>query len=193
MPYLVAFVLFFLGALPADAVSPSCALASGDKLTLSQAGFANMRILDQPIYGGDWNITNPAGQEVKLASLGDKAMLLNLWASWCGPCRQEMPAIAALAKHNVEKNFQLIAVNIDNINPEKITQFFNNSAASNLAAYRDKDGELFNSLRRKSLAFGLPVSLLFNKHHCLIGVVNGAAPWDNKSALNLLGLIAALP
>ncbi|MDN5248539.1 TlpA disulfide reductase family protein [Bartonella sp. TP] len=193
MPYFVAFVLFFLLAAPSYATSPSCALAAADKVTLSKAAFANMRILEQPIYGGDWSITSPAGQEVKLASLGDKAVLLNLWASWCGPCRQEMPALAALAKYELEKKFQLIPVNIDNSTTEKIRQFFDNSVASNLAAYRDKDGELFNSLRRKSLAFGLPVSLLFNKQHCLIAVVNGAAPWDNKSALNLMGIIGALP
>lgn len=196
MQYIICITLFFALVSQLVAEPRICQLTPASQAALRNAAmgsFNNLRIFEQPLYAGEWQITNAQDKTVKLEDLTDKAAFLNLWASWCTPCRQELPAIANLAMNSTQQKFSIFAANIDNMPKDKIKELFTKMGINNLVAYRDIDGKLFSLLRGKSLAFGLPVSLLFDKHHCLVGAVNGAAPWNSPQAHEMLKLVSNLP
>ena len=128
----------------------------------------------------------PAGQELKTADFAGKTVLLNLWATWCGPCREEMPALNALEKDMGGKDFEVVAVNIDIGGDEKPKAFLAEYGVDTLGYYRDASMGVFNSLKKEGLAFGLPVTLVMDKQGCLISAMNGPAAWNSPDAKALI-------
>jgi thiol-disulfide isomerase/thioredoxin len=140
----------------------------------------------QPPRVMDLSFKGPAGQDVKTADLSGKAVLLNLWATWCGPCRQEMPALNALQKEMGGSDFEVVAVNIDTGSDEKPKAFLAEYGIDGLGYYRDSSMGVFNSLKKEGLAFGLPVTLVMDKKGCLISAMNGPAAWDSADGKALI-------
>ena len=128
----------------------------------------------------------PDGKDLKTADFAGKTVLLNLWATWCGPCREEMPALNALQKDVGGKDFEVVAVNIDTGNDEKPKAFLSEYGVDTLGYYRDSSMGVFNSLKKEGLAFGLPVTLVMDKKGCLISAMNGPAAWDSPDAKALI-------
>ncbi len=88
-------------------------------------------------------------------------MLLNLWATWCFPCREEMPALNALQKEAGSDKFEVIAVNVDTGDDTKPKKFLTETGIDTLGYYRDNTLALFNDGGRSAAcALGLPVTLL---------------------------------
>lgn len=123
---------------------------------------------------------------VTLDSFAGKTVLLNLWATWCVPCREEMPALNALEKDMGSDKFQVVAVNIDTGDDEKPKAFLSETGVDSLKLYRDNTIGVFNSLKKEGLAFGLPVTLLLDDKGCLISAMNGPAAWDSEDAKALI-------
>ena len=123
---------------------------------------------------------------VTLDSFAGKTVLLNLWATWCVPCREEMPALNALEKDMGSDKFQVVAVNIDTGDDEKPKAFLSETGVDSLKLYRDNTIGVFNSLKKEGLAFGLPVTLLIDDKGCLISAMNGPAAWDSEDAKALI-------
>lgn len=128
----------------------------------------------------------PEGQDLKTADFAGKIVLLNLWATWCGPCREEMPALNALQKEMGGTDFEVVAVNIDTGTDEKPRAFLAEYGIDKLGYYRDSSMGVFNSLKKEGLAFGLPVTLVMDKKGCLISAMNGPAAWDSPDAKALI-------
>lgn len=128
----------------------------------------------------------PEGQDLKTADFAGKTVLLNLWATWCGPCREEMPALNALQKEMGGTDFEVVAVNIDTGTDEKPKAFLAEYGIDKLGYYRDSSMGVFNSLKKEGLAFGLPVTLVMDKKGCLISAMNGPAAWDSPDAKALI-------
>ncbi|KRB62691.1 sodium:dicarboxylate symporter [Rhizobium sp. Root708] len=126
------------------------------------------------------------GQPMTLDSFAGKTVLFNLWATWCGPCREEMPALNALEKEMGGDKFQVVPVNIDTGDDEKPKAFLSETGVDALKLYRDNTIEVFNSLKKEGLAFGLPVTLLVDGKGCLISAMNGPAAWDSEDAKALI-------
>ncbi len=123
---------------------------------------------------------------VTLDSFAGKTVLLNLWATWCVPCREEMPALNALEKDMGSDKFQVVAVNIDTGDDEKPKAFLSETGVDSLKLYRDNTIGVFNNLKKEGLAFGLPVTLLLDDKGCLISAMNGPAAWDSEDAKALI-------
>ncbi|MEM6464112.1 MAG: TlpA disulfide reductase family protein [Pseudomonadota bacterium] len=124
----------------------------------------------------------PDGQQTSVADLSGKTLLINLWATWCAPCREEMPALDELQAALGSDNFEVVAVNIDQGDDTKPKTFLNEIGVSNLGFYRDNTMGIFNALKKEGLAFGLPVTLLVDEQGCLLANMNGPAHWSGDDA-----------
>ncbi len=133
----------------------------------------------------------PQAQDVTLADLKGKTVLLNLWATWCVPCREEMPALNALEKEKGGEGFEVVAINIDTGGDEKPKAFMDEYGIDALRHYRDSSMGVFNVLKKEGLAFGLPATLLLDPNGCLLGAMNGPAAWDSDDARALVTAAAA--
>ncbi|RWX74387.1 TlpA family protein disulfide reductase [Neorhizobium lilium] len=140
----------------------------------------------QPPRPLELNFKGPAGQNMTTADLSGKTVLLNLWATWCGPCRQEMPALNALQKEMGGPGFEVVAVNIDTGGDEKPKAFMAEYGIDGLGYYRDSSMGVFNKLKKEGLAFGLPVTLVIDGKGCLISAMNGPAAWDSADGKALI-------
>ncbi|KPF45167.1 TlpA disulfide reductase family protein [Rhizobium sp. AAP43] len=127
-----------------------------------------------------------SGAQMTMANFTNKTVLLNLWATWCVPCREEMPALNNLQKAVGNERFQVLAINIDTGDVEKPQTFLAETGVDALGLYRDASMGVFNTLKRQGLAFGLPVTLLVDGKGCLLGNMNGPAAWDGADAKALI-------
>ncbi|HYP57175.1 MAG TPA: TlpA disulfide reductase family protein, partial [Beijerinckia sp.] len=110
----------------------------------------------------------------------------NLWATWCVPCRQEMPALDQLEAKLGSKDFEVVAVNIDTAKLDRPKAFLNEAGVKSLAFYADNTATIFQNLRTAGKALGLPTTILIGKDGCEIGTMAGPANWDSADALALL-------
>ncbi len=128
----------------------------------------------------------PEGKDMTVADLAGKTVLLNLWATWCVPCREEMPALNALQSTMGGSDFEVVAVNIDTGSDQKPKNFYQDYKIDKLAFYSDSSMGVFNAVKKEGLAFGLPATLILDKKGCLIGAMNGPAAWDSEDAKALI-------
>lgn len=129
---------------------------------------------------------DPAGKPMTLADHAGKTVLLNLWATWCAPCRAEMPALDALQKEMGSDAFEVVAVNVDAGDDTKPKKFLEETGVKALGYYRDSTMALFNDLKTRGLALGLPVTMLIDGEGCLIAHMNGPAEWSSPDAKRLV-------
>jgi thiol-disulfide isomerase/thioredoxin len=132
------------------------------------------------------SFTGAEGKPLSIDSFKGKTVLLNLWATWCVPCREEMPALNALEKDMGGEKFEVVAVNIDTGDDEKPKAFRSETGIDTLGYYRDGTMGVFNTLKKQGLAFGLPVTLLVDPKGCLMAAMNGPAAWDSADAKGLI-------
>jgi thiol-disulfide isomerase/thioredoxin len=128
----------------------------------------------------------PDGKPMTLADRSGKTVLLNLWATWCFPCREEMPALDALQKGLGSEKFEVMAVNVDTGDDAKPKKFLSETGIDTLGYYRDNTLSLFNELKTRGLALGLPVTLLVDADGCLLAHMNGPADWAGDDAKRLI-------
>lgn len=179
------------GANP-DAASTSasgdCDIPPAKKAAIAAAArgeVAAMTPLDNP-RTLDLSFADDKGKPLTLASFAGKTVLLNLWATWCFPCRAEMPALDRLQNEAGGPDFEVVAVNIDTGSDEKPKAFLTETGIIHMTPYRDSSMGVFNSLKKEGLALGLPVSLLIDGKGCAVGAMNGPAHWDGADAKALI-------
>jgi thiol-disulfide isomerase/thioredoxin len=126
------------------------------------------------------------GKPTTLADHAGRTVLLNLWATWCAPCRAEMPALDALQKQMGSDAFQVVAVNVDTGDDIKPRKFLQDTGVQTLGYYRDPTMALFNDVKARGLALGLPVTMLVDGDGCLIAHMNGPAEWSSQDAKRLV-------
>ncbi|NEI70455.1 redoxin family protein [Rhizobium lusitanum] len=147
---------------------------------------AAMSLPPAPISLKDVSFKGAEGQPLSIGNFAGKTVLLNVWATWCVPCREEMPALNALEKSTGNDKFEVVAINIDTGDEEKPKAFRTEYAIDKLGYYRDNTMGVFNVLKKQGLAFGLPVTLLIDDKGCLLSAMNGPAAWDSDDAKNLI-------
>lgn len=147
---------------------------------------AAMAAPQTPISLHDVSFKGADGQPLSIGNFSGKTLLLNVWATWCVPCREEMPALNALEKSMGNDKFEVVAVNIDTGDDEKPKAFRTDYGIDKLGYYRDSTMGVFNALKKQGLAFGLPVTLLIDDKGCLVSAMNGPAAWDSDDAKNLI-------
>lgn len=166
-----------------------CAAASGRASDLKPflvGDMAPLRPVSEPLALGDLPFADAKGATQTLASRAGKAVLLNLWATWCAPCRAEMPALDALQRELGGGNFEVVAISVDLGAPDKPKRFFAETGISSLAFFHDGSMDAFNRLKKAGLAIGMPVSVLIDRDGCALAVLNGPAQWDSPAAKALI-------
>jgi thiol-disulfide isomerase/thioredoxin len=147
---------------------------------------AAFRVADPPEKLAELAFKGPDGADLTLAAFTGKTVLLNLWATWCVPCRTEMPALDRLQAAKGGGGFQVVAVNVDLRNPERARAFLSETGVKNLTFYSDPSSAIFAKLKQQGLAFGLPTTILVDKQGCRLGIVEGPAAWDSADAAALI-------
>lgn len=140
----------------------------------------------QPLDLKDLTFQGPEGEPMTMADFKDKTVLLNLWATWCAPCRKEMPALDQLQADLGDSTFEVVAVNLDRGGPDKPKAFLDEIGVSSLNYYQDSSNGLLKQLRRVSRATGLPTTILIDPEGCEIGTMYGPAEWASGEAKNLI-------
>ena len=132
------------------------------------------------------SFSGPDGGSLTLAGFSGKTLLINLWATWCAPCRAEMPAFDSLQSELGGDRFEVVAINVETGPDEKPRKFLTEIGIEHLAFYRDDTLGVFNDLKKRSLSLGLPVTLLVDRDGCLLANMNGPAEWGGEDAKRLI-------
>ncbi|MEK1888786.1 MAG: TlpA disulfide reductase family protein [Phyllobacterium sp.] len=172
-----------------------CTLKTANAKAIDKAAtgaVAAMRGADSPQSMGSLTFTGPDGKPVRLEDFKGKTLLVNLWATWCLPCREEMPALDALETKKGGDDFKVVTINIDTGDEAKPKAFLSEIGVKSLELYRDPSMGVFNDLKRKNLAFGLPVTMLVDKEGCQIAAMNGPAEWSGEDAARFIEAAKAL-
>lgn len=166
-----------------------CAITPADYASVNAAAkgeVAGFQTAKTPQDLGFIGFNDPAGKPVTLATFKGRTVLLNLWATWCVPCRKEMPALDALQGDMGGADFEVVAVNIDTRNPEKARAWLTDNAIARLRYFADPEAKIFQDLKRMALAVGMPTTLLIDARGCARGVLHGQAEWASTDAKALI-------
>ena len=134
----------------------------------------------------DFTFNDAEGRPISLSAFKGKTVLFNLWATWCVPCRAELPEFDKLQAELGSEKFQVVAVNIDTSRPERPKKLFDETGVKALALYTDPKAAIFFELKQEGKALGLPVTILVDPNGCMIGLVNGPAAWHSADAKALV-------
>lgn len=125
------------------------------------------------------------GNRVRLADYAGKVVLLNVWATWCPPCRAEMPALDRFAGAMEGPDFEVIALSTDRAGIDRVARFFAEIGIENLEIMHDGSGDF----ERQAGVMGLPVTLILDRRGREIARMIGEADWDTPEARALIGRI----
>jgi len=153
---------------------------------LARGEVAAVNVAKSPLKVPDLAFTDLTGKPLTLAGLRGRTLLLNLWATWCVPCRAEMPTLDALQGKLGGAGFEVVAVNIDTRDPDKPKQFLKDIGVQKLAYYADPTAKTFQDLKAVGRAFGMPTTMLIDPHGCEIGTIAGPAQWASDDAVRLI-------
>jgi thiol-disulfide isomerase/thioredoxin len=170
----------------AGAVCTDTAAAAARLDPLVGGEVAAFLVAERGDYLGDLAFTGEDGAPKTLADFAGRIVLVNLWATWCAPCRQEMPALDRLAAAAGGEDFAVVPISIDTGSADKPKAFLDSIGVANLPLYTDPTTEIFQEMKRRSLALGLPVTLLLDRKGCRLGHINGPAEWDSDEAKALI-------
>jgi thiol-disulfide isomerase/thioredoxin len=157
---------------------------------LAKGEVAAMAIAKEPEPMPDVVFNGPDGKPRTLADFKGKTVLLNIWATWCVPCRQEMPALDRLQKIAGSDKFDVVAVNVDTSRLERPKTFLEESGVKSLAYYADPKADIFFQLKQAGKVLGLPTTFLIDFSGCQIGLMSGPAAWDSADAQALIAKAA---
>lgn len=170
----------------------SCSAAANNATALDpfvQGEMAALQLAKEADYLGDLQFNSPGGEEVTLSNWQGRSVVFNLWATWCAPCRAEMPALSNLQTAFSGEDFEVVAVNIDTKGAERPLAFLNEINVSNLPLYADRTTGIFTNLKQRGLAFGMPTTLIVDTNGCLLAHLSGPAHWDSDDAKALVSAL----
>jgi thiol-disulfide isomerase/thioredoxin len=130
----------------------------------------------------DISFVDGGGAEKKLSAFKGKVVLLNLWATWCAPCRHEMPALDRLQAQLGGSDFEVVALSTDRGGLEKPRKFLADMGVKALALYNDASGRNASELK----VIGMPTTLLIDREGRELGRLVGPAEWDSEDAKALI-------
>jgi thiol-disulfide isomerase/thioredoxin len=153
---------------------------------LAKGEVAAMNISNTPEKLPDFTFNDPEGKPVSLSAFKGKTLLFNVWATWCVPCRAEMPELDKLQAEMGSDKFQVVTINIDTSRLERPKKFFEETGVKSLDLNADPKANIFFELKQSGKALGLPVTMLVGPDGCQIGLMNGPAAWHSADARALV-------
>src|SRR5215469_8607622 len=141
-----------------------------------------LSIFEQPSPVPEIRFQDDQGHDLTLADFRGRVVLLNIWATWCVPCRKEMPTLDRLQSRLGGKNFHVIALSIDRKGIEAIKDFYREVGVQKLAIYLDPSGKGSHDLAIP----GVPATLLINREGGEIARKLGEAEWDSPEMVSVV-------
>ena len=143
---------------------------------------ANLVVHDSPRPLAAVQFEDEQGQTRGLADFKGKVIVLNIWATWCVPCRREMPTLDRLEAQLGGSDFQVVPVSIDRGGIDTIRKFYVEAAVQKLPLYVDRSGQVLRTLG----ALGLPTTLIIDRDGQELGRITGPAEWDSVEIVQFL-------
>ena len=153
---------------------------------LAHGELAALTMATTPLRLPDLAFEDADGKPKKLSDWRGKTVLVNLWATWCVPCRKEMPALDNLQAKLGGKDFEVVAINIDTRDPEKPKNFLKEGNLTRLGYFTDQKAKVFQDLKSTGKALGMPTSILVDAKGCEIATIAGPAEWASDDAIKLI-------
>jgi thiol-disulfide isomerase/thioredoxin len=168
------------------AVAPAATVqqvpASGVSKALARGPLAAFLVRPERSPVADLAFQDGTGADLRISQWRGRVVLVNLWATWCAPCRKEMPALAALQQQLGSKDFEVVAISIDRKGVEASSAFLKDTGASSLKLYVEPTARILNDLQ----ALGLPATVLIDRKGNEIGRLLGPAEWNSPEAIALV-------
>lgn len=156
---------------------------SGDDTRFAGAiDYPGFSIHESPQAVPDFTFADVDGRSLSLSTFEGKVILVNLWATWCPPCVEEMPALDSLQAELGGDDFQVVALSIDREGSEAVVPFFEAQDLRNLPIYLDSDA----NGPRAFQARGFPTSILIDRQGRRIATVEGDLAWDDSEVVDML-------
>jgi thiol-disulfide isomerase/thioredoxin len=153
---------------------------------LAHGEVAALTMATAPLRLPDLAFEDAEGKPKKLSDWRGRMVLVNLWATWCVPCRKEMPALDSLQTRLGGPDFEVVAVNIDTRDPEKPKNFLKAAHLTRLGYFSDQKAKVFQDLKAVGRALGMPTSVLVDGQGCEVATIAGPAEWDSDDAIKLI-------
>jgi len=149
---------------------------------LEKPNIKNLVILKNPKIYEEVFFKDSNDYDVNLDDFRGKLLILNFWATWCAPCREEMPSLDDLQSNSEFDNLKIFPINIGQENLSKSDSFFNEIGIQNLEIYFDAP----TTLAKKFSLRGIPTTILFNKKGEEFGRIMGSIDFNNLEFINWL-------
>lgn len=185
----IAAILYGAAALTANPTL-AAGLEATDRAVLKEMRAGDMQKLvihDVPRDRLTEGFKDAEGGDVTLARFAGKVVVLNFWATWCPPCRAEMPALDRLAATVKGDGIEVVALSTDRGGVAPVRRFFDEIGVRNLAIFNDAS----NRMAREAALIGLPVTLILDRQGREVARLTGDAAWDDEAAVGILRRIAA--
>ena len=141
----------------------------------------------------DMALRDASGTPLTVESFAGKRLLINFWASWCVPCREEMPALDAVAAKYNSDTFMVLPVNTGETDPAKGATFLAENNWAHLPLFQEANSfEIINRLKTSAVSAGLPATVLVDEKGCELAVLQGPAEWDSPDGHNLIEVFLGL-
>jgi len=163
------------------AVAPAAG-ADGVSKSLATGSLAAFLIHPEPKPLPDLVFQDGSGKPLKLSDWKGRVALVNLWATWCAPCRKEMPDLSKLQKELGSDQFEVVAISVDRKGAEASSAFLKETGADNLKLYVEPTTKIVNDVQ----SAGLPASILVDRQGREIGRLLGPADWASPEAQALV-------
>ena len=148
----------------------------------AEEGVANFKVWETPRTVADLSFINADSEKLSLSAYRGKVVLLNVWATWCPPCRNEMPALDRLEKVLGSPRFVVIALSTDTNGLADVKSFYETLGLKSLGIFLDEDGAAMRELR----IIGLPTTILIDQQGFEIARKIGPAIWDSGAVVEFL-------
>ncbi|HQU68489.1 MAG TPA: TlpA disulfide reductase family protein [Albidovulum sp.] len=181
MRHLLAVVLYTALGLGANAG------AAADIAGLREGSMLKLAVHEAPVEVPATSFTDAEGAEHGFADWKGKVVLVNFWATWCAPCRKELPALDALNRDLGGDDFAVVTIATGRNPQPAITRLFDEVGVKTLPVYLDPKLQL----SREMGVLGLPVSILLNREGQEVARMSGDAEWDSDSARAIVAALVA--
>ncbi|MGH6930597.1 MAG: TlpA disulfide reductase family protein [Dongiaceae bacterium] len=136
----------------------------------------------QPVAAPGAGFKGANGTRLTLEDFRGQVVLLNIWATWCAPCRSEMASLDRLQAMHGADGLEVLAVSVDREGTDKVRRFYQQSGIRNLKVYIDSDRGTQSAFRTRSI----PTTVLIDRDGNIVGSMVGAAQWDSAEAQALV-------